>query len=390
MDHPAHLAYVGLGNIGSHAMPGVARLAGRASVLVIDRDAYDAGNLVGQDIRPRDVGRLKAHVQARRLRALCPGVAVEALALPLEHVPLGRLAGAVLLTGLDSLAARQTANRVALRLGLPWIDAGVNPDAGLVRVSLVHGGAGGPCYECGWDEREYRALEHEKPCALDPAGGSGVAPTRASAQLGALAASLQLLETERLLRDGSAAGQFGRHTVFDERRQRVVVSDWRRYEGCRVADHAPWTIERLTHDPRALTLADALDLAPPQAHGRCLTVPGVRFVAALTCLRCGVRRPRLRLSAALGPRARACRTCGGPLRAVGGDLLEGLDGARLPRRVLRRSLAGLGLRPHEVFGVGDGQATRRFVLAARGAREACAGRVRGRSVEPPAVGRDEE
>jgi len=49
-------------------------------VTVIDKDVYEASNLLTQDITPRDVGRLKARVQARRLRRVNAALRVTAIA----------------------------------------------------------------------------------------------------------------------------------------------------------------------------------------------------------------------------------------------------------------------------------------------------------------------
>lgn len=83
----------GLGNIGSHVVPLLARDASLRRVVLIDSDTYDETNLATQDIEPRDVGKAKAHVQARRLRRLNPKLKVDAIARPIQCVPLQRLKG---------------------------------------------------------------------------------------------------------------------------------------------------------------------------------------------------------------------------------------------------------------------------------------------------------
>lgn len=70
---------VGAGNIGSHAVPLIARTPEIGRVTIIDRDRYDETNVRSQDIAPADVGRPKALVQARRARRINPALVVTAL-----------------------------------------------------------------------------------------------------------------------------------------------------------------------------------------------------------------------------------------------------------------------------------------------------------------------
>ena len=61
------------GNIGSHLVPHLARMQLLDSVTLIDNDVYEASNLQTQDVTPRDVGKRKTAVQARRLKRIRPG-----------------------------------------------------------------------------------------------------------------------------------------------------------------------------------------------------------------------------------------------------------------------------------------------------------------------------
>ncbi|HVS04231.1 MAG TPA: ThiF family adenylyltransferase, partial [Thermoanaerobaculia bacterium] len=191
----ATLAVVGAGgNVGSHLVPLLARLPAVGRLVLVDRGSYQAADLVTQAITPRDVGRPKARVQARRARRLRPQLAVEALHADLAAVPPGRLRGAALLACLDGRAARQRVNELARWLGMPWIDGGVRADGLLARADLYGAGEESACLECAWSEQDYAALETADPC-----GEGEPAPTGAPAALGALAAALQALLCGRLL-----------------------------------------------------------------------------------------------------------------------------------------------------------------------------------------------
>ncbi len=150
---------IGLGNIGSHLVPHLARLPPVARLVLVDPDTYDANNLQSQDFSSSAVGGSKVAVQARRLRQINPHLRIDTLPRAVETVPMGRLRGAVILACVDSRAARQTINQIAWRLGVPWIDAGVEPRAGLARVNAYLPGPSTPCLECAWGDDDYAHLD---------------------------------------------------------------------------------------------------------------------------------------------------------------------------------------------------------------------------------------
>ena len=341
------------GNIGSHLVPHLARMADVERVVLIDRGVYEAANLSSQEITPCDVGKAKVGVQARRLRRINPALRIEAIADAVERVPLGLLRADVILACLDTRLARQWVNQCAWRLGVPWIDAGVDAGGLLARVNVYLPGPDNPCLECAWDERDYTALEQAYPC-------SGVSeesfPTNAPSSLGALAASLQAIESEKILR-GERAG-VGKQILIDAAHHRHFITTFRRAPMCRFAGHAVWQIKRLTCAPEEMTLEDALRLgvnARINGEQKSLSVEGVAFVFTLRCLGCGHAKKLLRLESSLNRCARTCRRCGRQMIAAGLDRLEKLISTNLSSGMLARSLSSVGFRLGDVFTVSEGR-----------------------------------
>ena len=349
-----HVVVVGVGNIGSHLVPHLGRMPGLARVTLVDRDHYDEGNLAGQDITRKDVGRPKVQVQAARLRRINPGLPVLAVAAAVEALPLGLLRADALLGCVDSRAARQTLNEATRRLGVPWIDAGVQGTGWLTRVSVYPPEARAACLECGWDQHDYDLLDQAYPCRP---GARLPPPTDAPSALGALAASMQALECQALLCGGESDGarSGSRQVVVDARHHTHYVTSLRRHPSCRVAEHQPWSIESLAADPRTLTIDDLVRAAratrsrKPTAHpcrpmdGFSLRVAGQRFVTSLRCSGCGRTREFFGVRRRLQTRRRACRRCSRPMHATAFDLLDALAVASLPEPVRGWSLARLGL-----------------------------------------------
>ena len=349
------------GNIGSHLVPQLARLADLKRVVLIDMDAYESSNLMSQDIRPGDKGRRKAAVQARRLRRIRPELTVVAIDAPVETVPLGKLRSDVVLTALDSRRSRQHVNEAVWRLGALWIDAGVDAGKLLARISMFMPGPRQPCLECTWDDRDYAQLEQRYSC--HPADHHQFS-TNAPSALGALAAALTTLECRKLLGGERGPDLFGRHILVDAAHHGTDVTAFRRNADCRLVDHSPWRIRRLDRAPSQLTIAEALELRVVDGDGVAgIRVEGSSFVTRLTCSRCGKVERLLRSLVSLQAGARRCRCCGGALIAGAFDLLERLEAPHLTAWSSRRTLRSIGLRSGDVISVGTPDRESHYELA---------------------------
>jgi molybdopterin/thiamine biosynthesis adenylyltransferase len=349
------------GCIGSSLVTHLARLPGVRRVCLVDQDVYDASNLRSQNIRHRDVGRPKASVQARRLREIDPDLVVEAIMASVEAVPLGRLRCDVLLACVDSRGARRAIGALAWRIGVPWIDAGVNGEALLARINVYVPGPEQPCNMCAWDDRDYEGLEQTYPCG----GGSAAAPTNAPSALGALAASLQALECSKVLARDWDQVAAGRQITVCARPHRQLITTFRRNPRCRF-DHEVWRIEPLDRRTDECTVMQALELgrnAIATDDAVALKVVDQVFARRLSCLECNTTRE-------IGPYvfgrldrpARVCERCGGTLHVAGFDMIEWLRASDLAPSIRDASLRSFGVRDGDVLSITGGDRTLHFEL----------------------------
>lgn len=364
-DGSKSVALVGAGgNIGSHLVDHLGRLPEIGRIVLIDREVYEEGNIQGQNLTSRDVGKPKALVQARRLRSIRPDLHVEPIHAAIEDVPLGRLRCDVILTGLDSLAARQTVNQAAWRLGVPWLDAGVQAGGLLARVGVYVPGRDAVCLECAWDERDRAAVDQTFPCRR----GQSAAPTDAPSALGALAASLEALECMKMLRGDTATALIGRQVLIDASHHKQYVTAFRRNPDCGF-DHETWHIEALRRHPSEIALQEALDLAGARGNGHgpaVLRVEGEVFVRRLTCQACGGSRRLLRCARRLTRRQRTCPGCGAEMVAGGADKVDRLAADEVRPASCRRSLKALGLCGGDVFSLCDGESDKHYEIVSNG------------------------
>jgi molybdopterin/thiamine biosynthesis adenylyltransferase len=355
------VALVGLGNIGSHLVPHLARTPGITRVLLVDRDRYSPGNRAGQDIEPEAVGRPKAEFQAERLLRINSSLDVVPICEDLESLPRAALQCRVLLGCVDSKRARQHLNEVALHLGLPWVDAGVGVlDTGdlLARVTVLEPGPSEACLECSWAESDYAAVEQTYPCAA----AEKVPATNAPSALGALAASLQAIEFGKIL-SGEKQG-VGRQVMIDATHHSQIVTRFFRNLSCRLNEHGPWSLKRLLLLPLlSMTVGQLLE----RLTGLCqepaqLSVEGFLFARRRACLFCRTSQDALGLKRSARPDMGRCLKCHGQLVASAFDLDEQISISALGSRDLDSSLQAVGFMAGDILRVDRGDRTERFVI----------------------------
>jgi len=354
----ATVVLVGLGNIGSQCVAPLARMKGVSRLILVDRDTYEMANLQSQDISRRDVGKPKAIAQATRARLINPALDVAALVDDLAMIPPGRLKGDVILTGLDSIEARLQVSEIAWRLGVPWLDAGIEPVQRLVRITGYLPTLASPCFACGLDEAEYRNLGARHPCQAQIRRAS---PTNGPIALGAIAANLLATECEKILADDFAHALLGRQLVIDTRHHRHFVTTLHRNCGCRF-DHSSWRLADLPVLAAKSSIGALLVACRRAAKGESDTwikLENWPMAREAHCPRCSGKIERLHVVR----RPLRCPHCGAnEMRAIGFALLDRLD-RRTPPALLRQSLRHVGIFSGDVVRVTSGKRVRHLVIS---------------------------
>lgn len=350
---------VGLGNIGSSFAGLLGKMPGVARVVLIDRDVYESKNLGSQEIRKSDVGRPKARAQAQRLRHLNPDLAVVPVVDDLIQVPLAVYRSDLIVAGLDSIAARIQLNEIAWRLGIPWVDAGVDPLQNLIRITALRPGEVGPCFECGLTSSDYLNLGTLHPC-LEPRPEAF--PTNGSASLGSVVGGLLAIECEKILDQTGGNLLWGRQLIFDPMHHRCFVSEIPGNPECRF-DHSIWSPPRSLAVSLGASLSRLLEVARRTTDakgGFSIEVPHHPLVQAVCCPGCGTSLSRPHLA---GRIQMSCPVCRSPdLRPVGFETRPFLD-ASLPGATLRGSLRTLGFRKGDLIRVRSAKRDWSFVIA---------------------------
>jgi molybdopterin/thiamine biosynthesis adenylyltransferase len=321
----------GVGALGNQvatilAMSGVGRL------VLCDPDVVDESNLSRTVLfRARDIGRPKVDAAAEALRDLAPETQVSRRPTTFQRgVGLAELREASLVvSGLDSRAARVD---LAARCGLvsaPCIDGGTHPWGGEVRLFLK---GDGPCYACGLSLAQRAEVDNRQSCAAPrPAVATG-ASAAASAVVGSWMASAAI----RFLMGLSASF----HALRIEMSQGSTPVEQRRDSDCPF--HVPIVeVSRtdLTASSRVADLRDALG-------SNAVALLWHPVVRSRTCRTCGFTDQPWRTE--ISP---ACPACGRWL--LPRTVLE--IGEELPED---RTLQELGIPPREILPVRTGGGVR--------------------------------
>lgn len=353
MKSNGHIIVVGLGNIGSALVGHLARMKKVGKLTLIDPDRYESHNLSSQQIVPDEVGRYKTECQARRARAINPALDICSYACCVEEVPLGLLMGSMILACLDSRESRRVVNQIAWRLGIPWIDAGIDTFYGLlVRVRFYKPGKNSACLECSWSDEDYAALEQVYPCQPKRLNRES---TNAPTGLGAIAAAYQAIACEKYL-SGEDHAQFAdREILLEAATHKSYVTSFKKNPDCRF-NHEIWEIQEADtdgRDPSFAALWDFLNLDPEDIPFGEFRVEGQNFINALTCPVCHEQIPFFYLQGRLLPDQLFCKQCGGSLVARGFDMQTQLKGSDCSQEQLSQSLGRIGARNGDVVHVAD-------------------------------------
>lgn len=271
---------IGAGALGNEVLKNLA-LLGVGHVLVVDFDLIELSNLSRTVLfTPSDLGKPKAQVAAEAIQRMNPHVKAEWLCGDVEiDLGLNRIKQFDLALGcVDSVNARWALNRSCMRVGIPWINAGISATAG--EVALFDPNEGG-CYECGMTQGMWKRFNERYSCMLLLKSlPENKVPT--TAVVSSMTAALQVNEAIGFLHSSADHLRGGQKLFCSLKPYNFFVVDIPRDAQC-MSHESFVPCMAIKHSPDELTASQLLDL-----------VPGSRaieldwdIVVALSCPQCG-------------------------------------------------------------------------------------------------------
>jgi len=197
----AHVLIIGAGGLGSPVSMYLAA-AGVGTIAISDFDRVDESNLSRQIVHSQaNLGESKASSAKQTLKALNPGVVVEAFDYELDGVELEEQVRAadVVADCTDNFPSRFALNRITRKTGTPLVTGAAIRWEGQV-ATFVPADEDGPCYQCLYPDESIETLTCEAEGIMAPVVG--------------IIGSIQALEVINLLLE-AGAGLKGRVLLMD-------------------------------------------------------------------------------------------------------------------------------------------------------------------------------
>lgn len=195
----AKVMVVGCGALGNEVLKNLV-LFGVEHIVIVDFDVIEESNLCRSILfRKSDAEHhyFKTDVAAKRLQKINPAVRIHTIHGDISyHVGLGLFREMdVIISCLDNQYARYTLCRSTFRMGVPWVDGGIDGLEGTARVFRQ----GENCYACNLGEKGIREMSRRMSCSsvVRQNQESGRAPT--TPVVASIIAAVQVQEAMKLI-----------------------------------------------------------------------------------------------------------------------------------------------------------------------------------------------
>jgi molybdopterin/thiamine biosynthesis adenylyltransferase len=311
--HRATVAVIGLGVLGGQVSHHLALLG--VGQVVIDCGRVEAENLGNQGFPVAQLGAPKSAARARQIAALNPDCTVRAIGSRVEDLGLAALADVdLIVTGLDSRAARVRVNELTWRWGIPWVDAAVDGTGRWLHGTVTAFDprlADSPCYLCRYGANDLVRISREGrgpgcPNPLHPEVPV-TPPTLQASAFGGIIAGLQTLYATRLLL-GTGEDLVGRQLRVDCSHIPQIRSVGAPRNPRCIFDHRPFLPLATAPGPSVgdVLAAAARDLGSEPNE---LALHGRTLVTGLKCPACGTTRDVVRVAGTFPAEELSC-ACG--------------------------------------------------------------------------------
>lgn len=335
----AKVMVVGAGALGNEVLKNLA-LLGVGHIFIIDYDTIEATNLTRSVLyRTEDEGKPKCERAAAKTKEMNPEVKVHGYnGNVITQLGLGAFREMDVVIGcLDNREARLWVNRQCWKVGVPWVDGGIQTIDGVCKVFVPPDSA---CYECGMTEMDYKLINLKYSCPLlrreDVMEGKvPTAPTISS-----IIAGMQTQEAVKLIHKFEVKS--GVAMIYNGTANTLYTTAFQRKEDC--LSHETYPTGFKTGFSNASRAEDVF-----KAVGGDEILLERDLLLSVHCPKCNLRREIRRPLHDVKASEGKCAECGGVmLTDITHSVKAGTDEAK-------RTLAELGVPPYDVVRVRAGE-----------------------------------
>lgn len=201
----AKVMVVGCGALGNEVLKNLV-LFGIEHIVIVDFDVIEESNLCRSVLfRKSDAekNRFKTDVAAQRLQEINPAVKIDTIHGDISYqVGLGLLKEMdVIISCLDNQYARYTLCRSAFRMGVPWVDGGIDGLEGTARVFRL----GENCYACNLGEKGIREMSRRMSCSSVVRQNQSAGRVPTTPVVASIIAAVQVQEAMKLIHKAELA-----------------------------------------------------------------------------------------------------------------------------------------------------------------------------------------
>ena len=222
---------VGCGALGNEVLKDLV-LTGARHLVIVDFDCVEADNLSRSVLFSREdatSGRRKVNAAADRLIQMNPDLDIQPIFGDIAYdVGLGLIRRMDVVIGcVDNRWARYCINRLCMRVGIPWVDGGINGLEGTARVFKP----GENCYACNLGPEGLKDMAFRMPCAgvIRRDIAAGKSPTTPIAA--AIIAAVEVQEAVKLIeRKEDATSLCGKMFYYEGEYLTTRLVDFKAYD----------------------------------------------------------------------------------------------------------------------------------------------------------------
>jgi len=302
----ARVMIAGAGAIGNELIKNLA-MAGIGHMLIVDSDIIEKSNLSRSVLfRDADIQRPKAEVAAARAKEINPDIDVSYIVGNLFFdIGLGFYRHSdLVISGLDSIAARAHVGNACFLTAVPFLDAGMWSFGGEVRWFIP---SQGPCFECTLSrEDQKRAYERHSCTSFHQEESEQEPPLPTTISTTAIVAGILSQEAIKYLSNWKITP--GEAIVYNGMHVSMHNSKFKKKDGCMW--HQPYDpIISIHEKSENLTARQLFKMAQKNGHDQAILSLGRDLLIHFYCHHCQKREDVNKLTGKISASEVQCPVC---------------------------------------------------------------------------------
>lgn len=220
----------GCGALGNEIIKNLA-MVGCGNIYVADMDLVEKSNLTRSVLfRKEDEGKSKAETVCKRVKEINDEINISYFNGNIFNLGLGIFKNMdVIICGLDNREARLFVNQSCWKVNRPWIDGAIEELNGVARMFIPPEGI---CYECTFNELDYKLINKRKSCLLLGLDDIAEGKIPTTPTVSSLIAGVEVQEAIKYLHNKENVVLNGKGFVFNGNTNESYIVEYQKKDDC--------------------------------------------------------------------------------------------------------------------------------------------------------------